>query len=91
MPGRSFVSGQKAKETFTGHELDDESGLVYAGARYYMPNIGRWTSVDPLAAKYPDWSPYNYPANYPLIVIDPDWVPDRSTSTSARPTLPTMG
>lgn len=29
-------------------------------------------SVDPLAAKYPGWSPYNYCINNPLTVIDPD-------------------
>ncbi len=72
MPGRSFVSGTKAKENFTGHELDAESGLLYAGARYYMPNIGRWTSVDPLARQYPAHSPYVYVANNPLRYIDPD-------------------
>src|SRR5690625_767764 len=51
-PGRSYLSGTKAKENFTGHERDAETGMLYAGARYYMPNIGRWTSVDPLAASY---------------------------------------
>ncbi len=72
MPGRSYLSGTKAKENFTGHELDVESGLIYAGARYYMPNIGRWTSVDPLASAYPGWSPYNYVLNNPLRYTDPD-------------------
>ena len=71
MPGRSFVSGQKTRENFTGHELDDESGLVYAGARYYMPGIGRWASVDPLADMYASHSPYNYVLNNPLILTDP--------------------
>ncbi len=72
MPGRSFVSGTKAKENFTGHELDAESGLIYTGARFYMPNIGRWASVDPVADKYPGWSPYNYVLNNPLGLVDPD-------------------
>lgn len=76
MPGRSSGSGQDADPTgkprFTGHELDDETGLVYAGARYLDPVIGRWMSVDPLAEKYPGWSPYNYALNNPLSNIDPD-------------------
>ncbi|MCU7493917.1 MAG: hypothetical protein HF314_03260 [Ignavibacteria bacterium] len=32
----------------------------------------RWLSVDPLADKYPGWSPYNYCVNNLLRVIDPD-------------------
>src|SRR5690625_4862743 len=72
MPNRSYLSGTKAKENYTGHELDTESGLIYAGARYYVPGIGRWTSVDPLAGLYPGHSPYNYVLNNPLRFVDPD-------------------
>ena len=32
---------------FTGMERDDESGLSYHSARYYLPWLGRWGSVDP--------------------------------------------
>jgi RHS repeat-associated protein len=32
---------------FTGKERDEESGLNYHGARYYMPWLGRWASCDP--------------------------------------------
>ena len=32
---------------FTGHELDKETGLYYAGARYYEPRWSVWLSVDP--------------------------------------------
>jgi RHS repeat-associated protein len=34
---------------FTGKEEDSELGLVYFGARYYAPLLGRWASPDPLA------------------------------------------
>ncbi len=37
-----------------------------------MPNVGRWTSVDPLADQYPAYSPYNYVLNNPLSNVDPD-------------------
>ncbi|MEZ4850185.1 MAG: RHS repeat-associated core domain-containing protein [Bacteroidia bacterium] len=34
--------------------------------------LARFISTDPLAEKYPGLSPYNYVANNPVILIDPD-------------------
>ncbi len=34
--------------------------------------LGRWLQVDPLADKYPGWSPYNYTLNNPINNFDPD-------------------
>jgi RHS repeat-associated protein len=33
---------------FTGKELDEETGLMYFGARYYSASLGRWVSEDPM-------------------------------------------
>jgi len=33
--------------TFTGHFLDEETGLLYFGARYYDSSLGRFISQDP--------------------------------------------
>lgn len=39
---------------------------------YTAENSSRWLSIDPLARKYPQLSPYIYAANNPLIYIDVD-------------------
>jgi RHS repeat-associated protein len=45
---------------FTGKERDEETGLYYMSARYYVPWLGRWCAVDPLESMYAGWSSYNY-------------------------------
>lgn len=63
-----------------------ESGKVKQSEKTETINIrelgneqpARWLSVDPLADKYPGWSPYNYCMNNPLRFTDPNgtWVPE---------------
>ncbi|MBL7706324.1 MAG: RHS repeat-associated core domain-containing protein [Taibaiella sp.] len=57
---------------YTGKERDEESGLYYHGARYYIPWLCRWTAIDPLESKYAGMSPYNYCENNPIKNIDDD-------------------
>jgi RHS repeat-associated protein len=74
--GETFVdehsNTDRTPYLFNGKELDEETGLYYYGARYYDPRTSVWASLDPLAEKYPEWSPYNYSFNNPLRFIDPD-------------------
>ena len=60
---------------FTSKELDNQNGLNWYdfGARWYdVAGVPMWTSVDPLAEKYYNVSPYAYCNNNPVMFIDPD-------------------
>ncbi|MBX9703422.1 MAG: RHS repeat-associated core domain-containing protein [Silvanigrellaceae bacterium] len=68
----SFGSFGKKRYRYCGKEKDEESGLYYYGARYFQPWSCRFISVDPLAHKYPFYTPYQYAGNKPIISIDID-------------------
>lgn len=58
---------------FTGKERDEETGYGYFGARYMDHELmTMWLSVDPMADKYPNISPYNYCMWNPVSTIDPN-------------------
>jgi RHS repeat-associated protein len=68
----SLRTFEKKRYRYVGKELDSESGLYYYGARYYAAWVGRFISIDPLAASYAHLNPYNYAGNKPIGDLDID-------------------
>jgi RHS repeat-associated protein len=68
-------TGQEAQPfKYGGKELDLMNGLNTYDflARGYDPAYGRFMSIDPMAEKYYNISPYAYCVNNPLLYIDPN-------------------
>lgn len=53
---------------FAEKRIDEESGLIYFGLRYYDPSLGRWISQDPSHGDGPNL--YAYLHNNPINYID---------------------
>ena len=75
-------AGYQERFTFTGKELDSETGYGYHGARFMdYELLTCWLSEDPLADKYPNISPYHYCSWNPVKLVDPngqeDWEVDK--------------
>lgn len=60
---------------FTGHVMDEKTGLTYMQQRYYDPSIGAFLSIDPIAADKATGAGFNrywYAGNSPYNNVDPD-------------------
>ncbi len=65
---------------FALHDVDDETGLVYMGHRWYAPQTGRFLTPDPLYLLQPEKSDgdpaplhlYAYAGNNPVNQVDPE-------------------
>ncbi len=42
------IKAASKRYRYTGMERDEETGLTYHSARYYIPWLGRWLSADPI-------------------------------------------
>lgn len=61
---------QPKRYRYSTKEQDEESGLVYYGARYYAAWLQKLLTVDPLAGKYLFQSPYAFAANNPITMVE---------------------
>ncbi|MDP9957140.1 RHS repeat-associated protein [Epilithonimonas hungarica] len=64
---------------YNGKELE-ETGMYDYGARFYMPDIGRFGMYDPLAEK--TFEPYAYVYNNPVRMIDPTGMEGETSDNS---------
>jgi RHS repeat-associated protein len=76
MGGRNFKSSGNFPYGFNGKlkvdEISGDGNHIDFGARGYDTRLGRWWSIDPLFAKYPYQSPYDFAINNPILFIDKD-------------------
>jgi RHS repeat-associated protein len=76
---KAITPREKTHHRFTGHYLDDDSGLYYMKARFYDPLLGRFVQPDPLFLDQPqlclksviECNLYSYARNNPLKFTDP--------------------
>ena len=72
---------------FTGHRLDAETGLYYAGARYYHPTLGRFFGRD--KSGYVDgFNLHEYALSAPVVVVDPYGLDSWTDRRNAVPRTP---
>jgi RHS repeat-associated protein len=87
-------NSQLGEVKFTGKEEDVEVGLIYFGARYLHPRLGRWASPDPLAvhAQVGDPNPYAYVGGRFASAADPAGLqPNDDPGNSAEPPQQDLG
>jgi RHS repeat-associated protein len=76
MPGRKYSSDGTYRYGFNGKENDNEvkgeGNQQDYGMRIYDPRVGRFLSVDPITASYPELTPYQFASNRPVDGIDLD-------------------
>jgi RHS repeat-associated protein len=62
------IKAKAKRYRYTGMERDEETGLSYHTARYYLPWLGRWCSADPVLK--PTESFFVSFGNNPILFID---------------------
>ena len=84
--------GMMNKYLYNGKEIQQETGWYHYGARFYMPDLGRWMVPDPVADAYVSYSPYNYVLGNPISNVDQEgmWTVSRHHKMTLK-ALPAVG
>ncbi len=76
MPGRTYSFSNNYPYGFNGKRNDNDvkgtGNQQDYGMRIYDPRAGKFLSVDPITAKYPELTPYQFASNSPIANIDED-------------------
>ena len=70
---RDRIGSSANNFTFTGHEFDEETGLIYAKARFYDAEVGRFLTQDPVTGdtgEPPSLHRYTYAHSNPTVFLD---------------------
>lgn len=86
MHGRNFLAaGGDYRYGYNGKENDNEvkgeGNQQDYGMRIYDPRLGRFLSVDPIAKKYPELTPFQFASNRPIDGIDQDGLEHQQVNT----------
>jgi RHS repeat-associated protein len=74
LPSAVTAVNRAVRLGFTGHEHDDELGLINMKGRMFDPRLGRFLTPDPFVERPMDGTAYNrysYASNRPLTITDP--------------------
>ncbi len=85
---QNTVGTRTVPQDYTGHESDDELGLVDMKGRMYDPIVGRFLRADPVVRdpfNGQSWNPYSYVRNNPLTLVDPTGFDEDYPSYEGRP------
>jgi len=89
-PPGSFAS--KITKGFTGHEHDDELGLVNFKGRILDPKLGRFLTTDPIVSNLyfgQSFNAYSYTLNNPLAFVDPSGFQPNAVNEPGVMVMPT--
>ncbi len=74
MRTQNLIANSSSPYSFQGQEHDNEikgeGNSVNYKYRMHDPRIGRFFAVDPLAAKYPHWTPYAFSGNQVIHMVE---------------------